>query len=147
MVSDSLLAYSIEPVPLPPFTNWPLLRGRVLASSDAQSAFRVGVPLPFVMRERYYIGTSGFVPGLDDDRWRMRIRPLALLANIAIFTLVFGWPIYIRDIRAIIRLLRGRCTSCGYSLQGLTSSRCPECGCERLRWKSARGMHANRNEQ
>lgn len=126
----SLIVYDI--VPAAPFDSWPVLRGRALASSDWQTGFRVGVLLPFVSRVREYTGPAGApLPSHDDPEWKLRLRPLAFLANTLIVMVLLGWPILFRDGRAVVRLLKRRCMTCGYQLQGLQSDRCPECGCKR----------------
>lgn len=126
---QSFEAYTIHPHPersqhLP-------LRGRVLAGSDGRIAYRLGSPLPFVIRERTYIASAGdaFVPNPAGDRWQVRYRPLGYLANAALYFVVLGFPIYLRDARAALRIARSKCTSCGYPLRGLPGPRCPECGC------------------
>lgn len=45
--------------------------------------------------------------------------------------LVAALVIYERDVRilrGVVRREAGRCVKCGYSLRGLTATRCPECG-------------------
>jgi hypothetical protein len=126
---QSLVAHTIHPHP-DRSEYWPL-RGRVLTGADGRIAYRLGSPLPFDIRERVYMTSIGeeFVPNPVDERWQVRFRPLGYLANAALYFLVLGLPIYLRDARATLRIARGRCTSCGYPLRDLPGPRCPECGC------------------
>lgn len=120
--AGGLLAYSIE-------AESPLIYGRAMSSADAKCLFEVGVALPYVMLERFYSGPSAVTPP-DPSEWSVRIVAGAMAANALILIALIGGPIFFRDVRAIIRLVRGRCSRCGYILI-TEQDRCPECGASR----------------
>jgi hypothetical protein len=121
-LATGLLAYSIE-------AKSPVIQGRAISSAGSKCLVEVGVALPYVMLERFYSGPSAVSPPHPSE-WSVRIVAGAMAANAVILIALIGGPIFFRDVRAIIRLVRGRCSRCGYIL--LTEQdRCPECGASR----------------
>ncbi|MBN1514635.1 MAG: hypothetical protein JXB13_21650 [Phycisphaerae bacterium] len=100
----------------------------------------VSTPLPMVLRAAAIIGVGlialGEVLLLVDRDHRLPAALAMIVGGVALL------PIGVLSIRAAVLLLRpdrpatsakrseegARCLRCGYSLQGLTVPRCPECG-------------------
>jgi ribosomal protein S27AE len=101
---------------------------------DAQSDpswWRNGVPVPNAV---WGFGPQGF------KRLPIRPAPLGFVANTAIFAglLAAAWRVTAGARRAIRRHY-GLCPACGYSLVGIATTTCPECGAV-----SAPAAHMNR---
>ncbi|MCC6676791.1 MAG: hypothetical protein IT436_06570 [Phycisphaerales bacterium] len=55
-----------------------------------------------------------------------------LLADTAFYAILISLAVFtVGRVRGFLRLRRNRCPSCGYSLAGLTTPGCPECGWKR----------------
>ncbi len=115
---------------LPPQTsprNW---RGDVeREQSDAQMLYDLRRVAPFLgariglCKQWYWHGLFG----ISGATWT--VMPLWLLCALPCVLLVI--PVSRRIWRRVCRTRRrrgGRCVACGYSLKGLQSARCPECG-------------------
>lgn len=93
-------------------------RGRVLSHASA-TGIKGGYILSGTLESRAY--TFRALPH--------RIHWPGLLANTALFTLLWYLLLFAPGaLRRTIRTRRNRCTTCGYDLRGLATSRCPECG-------------------
>lgn len=53
-----------------------------------------------------------------------------MVGNFVFFTLFLGSPCWFGMLRRWRRARSGRCVHCGYSIAGLSSEKCPECGWE-----------------
>lgn len=83
----------------------------------------------------FVFGVSGFLRAKYTNTWQRGVDDLGLIP--IIFLSVGGqwvvpWSLImaIRSLRSRYwkKRIEGACNKCGYSLTGLTSSRCPECG-------------------
>lgn len=68
---------------------------------------------------------SGLISYHDNTRWKIE---LPLVYPMLAISLLSGW-LLLGSTRS--RQRTGACKHCGYSLEGLASSTCPECGVER----------------
>ncbi|MFT3685460.1 MAG: hypothetical protein QM783_11115 [Phycisphaerales bacterium] len=88
-------------------------------------SFRGGLTLPtHVIKD----GATIFLPRC------LPLRPIwpGLVADVAIFSLLWGLVVVPMALVIRSRMRRGRCLSCGYDLQGLAADvKCPECGAVR----------------
>jgi hypothetical protein len=50
------------------------------------------------------------------------------IGNCIFWIVVFALPFVLGAAKRAVRKMRGRCAACGYSLQSLSTLRCPECG-------------------
>ena len=69
-----------------------------------------------------------FVGCASHTFWRGRFRVSKVggaQPTTAIVWMLFAVP---GAVRRRVRIKRGQCASCGYSLRGITSEKCPECG-------------------
>jgi len=122
-----------------PYDRLPVLRGRGVAGSDGRFGVRVGVPLPFVMREHWFVGEAGdSLPNPNHVLWSVRFRPIAFIANLVLVSALLGLPFLIFDARTLARHRRGRCLACGYPLHSRSGKECPECGRSAARRGAAR---------
>lgn len=62
--------------------------------------------------------------GAEGEAW---IR-LGIIASLGLLVLIWSLSLLHSFVRAMDRLIHGRCADCGYDLTGLTEPRCPECG-------------------
>lgn len=62
------------------------------------------------------------------NQWPTHIIWRGMIVNVLFFAAVLGSPWWIRALRRWWRARTGRCVRCGYSIAGLKSGKCPECG-------------------
>lgn len=115
--------------------GWPMLAFRWHA--DLGGASHGGIPLSSGVTILRHV-ENGHVQELD--RWsplRLPILPIwpGLIVNSILYGLLCGlsWNAARRSFLCVVkrvRVRRGMCGACGYVLEGLSSSVCPECGAE-----------------
>ena len=125
-------------------------RKAVVARRPRQSAiytpFRRGVPLPCVQYWWSIDGPHGSHGGVSAPNLRKypkfkfdALIPWGVTVDVAAWGAVSALLIVSPGlVRRLVRGARGRCLGCGYSLKGLTETRCPECGLEFTERRSAR---------
>ena len=70
---------------------------------------------------------SGYLPAsLRSNGVKAGIFGIALI--LITFASIYGWIYFVGDPMEKRRRLRSQCTQCGYSLKGIVSGVCPECG-------------------
>lgn len=86
----------------------------------------VGWPVRVVAYMQPWVGVAPFQPKETHVLWRQwpRLALLALALWAALELSAWGWRWAVRRRRRG----QGRCARCGYSLRGVSSSTCPECG-------------------
>ncbi|MBN8598705.1 MAG: hypothetical protein J0L78_13625 [Planctomycetes bacterium] len=65
-----------------------------------------------------------------NHQWPTYIIWRGMILNVLFFAAVFSCPWWIRELVRWRRARNGRCVHCGYSIAGLSSEKCPECGWE-----------------
>lgn len=140
--------------------GWPVRA--MWAASDAQSNTDLGCPLVYIPLHLKSVWTN--VPITAANDWiepfethtdpgvpAFRAVPTGVLAagfawDTAIFASLWGAALSLPGLARKIHAKRGhRCQSCGYSLDGLTAAKCPECG--RTRPEPPTALEPNTPEQ
>jgi hypothetical protein len=108
--------------------NSPLVRSRGAMDGPSGLAWILGLAAFLLLCDVLYLSRFG-IP----QTWEEGVPLIAL--NVAVLAFI-GWGVHVRRAhRRWRRLAQGRCAECGYSLEGLTSDRCPECGAPALRMR------------
>jgi hypothetical protein len=130
-VFNSALSESVRPLDLVVTwgVGWPFLSHRCTAIyRDLSGSGRIIVASSGMLFSRKI--PVVFPPGTRPPVWLPTdIKYSGLLCNI-IFLWIMVWFAYSSfvTIRSFIRKRRLQCVRCGYSMQGISSSKCPECG-------------------
>lgn len=105
----------------------PMIRGRALVTNQ-QWTYRLGVALPLVFLERWYVGPANTDPGHPAEGWLKKFHFGAFALNMLLFMFMIDMClVWFRRGRGWERRMRGRCAECAHILLP-EQAYCPECG-------------------